>query len=126
MSEQDELLRELVSLRAEQVVLSALGGLVNVATVRLGLVPQAPEAKDLAQARVAIDAVGALVGVIEPSLPPEGRRELQETLASLRMAYAEQAPPGTPPPGGPPPGAAPPEQPPRPKRPGIWTPRGEV
>jgi hypothetical protein len=122
MDEQDELLRELVAVRAEQVVLSAIGGLVNVATVRLGLVPQAAEARDLAQARVAIDAIGALVHVIEPALPPDGRRELNGTLANLRMAYAELAPPGTPPTAEPPE----PPQPPQPKRPGIWTPRGEV
>jgi hypothetical protein len=122
MSEQDDLLRELVAVRAEEVVLSAIGGLVNVATVRLGLVPQAPEARDLVQARIAIDAVGALIGVIEPSLPPQGRQELQETLASLRMAYAQQAPPGAAQPAEP---REPPE-PPKPKRPGIWTPRGEV
>ncbi len=113
------MLRELLSIRAEQVVLSTIGGLVNVATVRLGLVPQAPEALDLAQARIAIDAVAALAPVIEPALPPEGRREIQDTLASLRMAYAEQAPPGTARPAAQ-------EPPPPPRRPGIWTPRGEV
>ena len=46
-----------------------------------------PDVKDLEQARLAIDALGAL----EPLLDDESRRDIQQVLANLRLAYAEAA-----------------------------------
>lgn len=46
-----------------------------------------PEVKDLEQARLAIDALAALV----PLLPEEHARELHQLAANLKLAYADAA-----------------------------------
>jgi hypothetical protein len=53
----------------------------------LGYGKLAPEARDLEQARLAIDALKAWT----PLLPEEARREVQQVLANLQLAYAEAA-----------------------------------
>jgi hypothetical protein len=47
----------------------------------------ADETRDLADARLAIDALKAL----EPHLPADAQREVQSLVASLQLAYAEAA-----------------------------------
>lgn len=47
----------------------------------------AEETRDLADARLAIDALKAL----EPLLPEDARREVQSLVASLQLAYADAA-----------------------------------
>jgi len=47
----------------------------------------APEVKDLEQARLAIDALGAL----EPILDETSRGDIRQVLANLRVAYADAA-----------------------------------
>jgi hypothetical protein len=47
----------------------------------------APDVNDLDQARLAIDALAAL----EPLLEAETRRDIQQVLTNLRLAYAEAA-----------------------------------
>jgi len=47
----------------------------------------APEVRDLEQARLAIDALKAL----EPLLPEEARRDVQQVVANLQLAYADLA-----------------------------------
>jgi hypothetical protein len=47
----------------------------------------APEVRDLEQARLAIDALKALV----PLLPEERRRDLQQLVTNLQLAYGDAA-----------------------------------
>jgi hypothetical protein len=47
----------------------------------------APDVQDLEQARLAIDALAAL----EPLLEDDQRRDIQQVLTNLRLAYAEAA-----------------------------------
>jgi hypothetical protein len=47
----------------------------------------APEVRDLEQARLAIDALTALV----PVLPEDRRRDLQQLVSNLQLAYADAA-----------------------------------
>jgi hypothetical protein len=47
----------------------------------------APEVKDLEQARLAIDALKALV----PVLPEDSASELKQLVANLQLAYADAA-----------------------------------
>ena len=47
----------------------------------------AAETRDLEQARLAIEALKALLGVV----PEEQRRDLQPVLANLQLAYADAA-----------------------------------
>jgi hypothetical protein len=49
----------------------------------------APDVRDLDQARLAIDALQALV----PVLPDEHRRDVQQVIANLQLAYADAAGP---------------------------------
>jgi len=46
--------------------------------------------QDLEQARIAIDAVGALVELLHPRVPEGEQRELQALIADLRMNFVEQ------------------------------------
>jgi hypothetical protein len=109
------------------VLLQTMATFTDMAGIKLGLGPGGDEARDLAQARQAIETMRALLAVAERELGAAQVRPFKEPLALLQMAYAravedspgEGPPPGQgpppgegPPPGGPPPGGGPP--PPRP------------
>jgi hypothetical protein len=125
-------IEELARLRVEGVVAGVVSTLHSAAILRLGLLREAAEHRDLQQAALAIDTISALLPIAERSLPPASVAELRSALSQLQLAYAELA--GTPPPPPPAGDAPPPEPPPRqqpppgppPRRPSIWTPRGEV
>jgi hypothetical protein len=68
------------SLTVEQLVVSAASTLATVAYARL-------DAKDLAEAKRAIDALASLV----PHVGGELGRELQQALTGLQVAYATAA-----------------------------------
>jgi hypothetical protein len=94
--------------------------LVNVAGRRLGLGPGGAAERDLAQVRDGIDAVRALLPVLERYDSPETLKPLRDALAQLQLEYAKLAP-GAPPP---PPAAAPPgpEEGPPPASGRLWVP----
>jgi hypothetical protein len=46
------------------------------------------EARDLDQAKLAIESLKALVPVLEGSIPEEALRDFQRVLANLQLAYA--------------------------------------
>jgi hypothetical protein len=106
--------------------------LVNVAAARLGMVDGVPD-DEPAEARAAIDALGALVPVLEVHAPGPLLDELRAGLAQLRLAFVELT--GGPGAGGagtgggegPAGGSEPPPPPPPPEapRPRIWTPGGD-
>jgi hypothetical protein len=109
---------------------------IDMAGIRLGLGPAGEEARDMAQARQAIEALRALLGVAERELGAAQVRPFKEPLAVLQMAYARAAeapvqesaegdpasggaPPAGDPPstaGGPPPGQDPASR--------LWVPPG--
>ena len=49
------------------------------------------EQKDLEQARLAIDALKALVPVLEGAVPAEAVRDFNQVLANMQLAYASAA-----------------------------------
>jgi hypothetical protein len=53
----------------------------------LGFGKLAPDVKDLEQARLAIDALAALL----PLLEDDAARDIQQVLTNLRLAFAEAA-----------------------------------
>ena len=55
----------------------------------LGFWRLSAEGRDLAQARLAVEAVRALLEVLEGEVPKELLRDLRQTLANLQLAYAE-------------------------------------
>ena len=49
------------------------------------------ESKDLEQARLAIDALKALLPVLQGSVPDEAVRDFNQVLVNLQLAYASAA-----------------------------------
>lgn len=66
----------------------------EVAWMKLGLTPDVQAGrivKDLPQAKAAVDAVAALVAIIEPELDEDDRRQVQTLITNLRMNYVQKA-----------------------------------
>ena len=107
------------------VVISTVQTLIELGYRRTGLVQGAADERDLPQTEVAIDALGALVPVIERLLDPASVTAVRGEIAQLQLAYA-RASEG-------PPAEAPAEAGDEPDTPGadvprpkIWTPGGDV
>ncbi len=117
---------EIKKIRVEQILLEQVVSLVNLGMRRTGLSPGTEDERDVSQVRVAIEAVRALLPLIEQSAPPQASA-IREALSQLQLAYvrlgggsgeASAEPPsaggaGAPPPPGPAgaPGAPPPPGP---------------
>jgi hypothetical protein len=108
---------ELSRLTTTDMIAQTAVSLLNLGARRLAPPsedPARPSERDLDQARDAIDAVRALLEILERRIPQE-LRPLREALSRLQMAYARelgapptQTPPTTQPTGAPtPPGAEP-------------------
>jgi hypothetical protein len=125
-----ERLREI---RVEDIIAGTLGPLLNVGTLRAGLVPGHEGEIDLAQLQKAIEAARALLPLVEQELGPQ-LGAVRSAVSNLQIAYAKlaggEAPSaeGTPPAGeqAPPP---PPEEEIKPGEPGpaqrsgrLWIP----
>jgi hypothetical protein len=80
---------ELRQVRVEQVVTEATVSILNVAVLRAGLVPGSEGERDLAQTRMGIEAVRALLPLVEEALGPEQARPIRDALSQLQMAYAQ-------------------------------------
>ena len=116
--------QQMKEVRVEDVVLQSVASLVNLTARRIGK----EDERDLAQARIGIEAVRALVDL----LPPEAESQVRNALSELQTLYAQVAGSGEggeeaeAPSGGTAPGQAaqqPPQapsaQPPKSK---LWTP----
>jgi hypothetical protein len=77
---------ELKKIRVEQIVLEQIVSLVNLGMRRTGLAPGTEDERDPDQVRVAIEAVRALLPVIEPSAPSQVGA-IRDALSQLQMAY---------------------------------------
>jgi hypothetical protein len=128
-----QLEEELKRITVRDVLVQTVVSLVNLAGSRLGLGPGGEEVRDLAQVRMAIEAVRALLPLIEQE-NPEQVKPVRDALAQLQMAYAREAgaapaaPEGGPGPAGEEPGpgggAAPGPQQRRGGPGGLWVPPG--
>jgi hypothetical protein len=78
---------ELKRVRVEQVVTEATVSILNVAVLRAGLVPGSEGEQDLAQTRMGIEAVRALLPLVEQALGAEQARPIRDALTQLQMAY---------------------------------------
>jgi hypothetical protein len=117
--------QQMKEVRVEDVLLQSVASLVNLTARRIGK----EDERDLAQARVGIEAVRALVDL----LPDEAATQVRNALSELQTLYAQVAASGEggegeaePPSGGTAPGQAPQQprqtpsgQPPKSK---LWTP----
>ena len=84
-----QLEEELRRITVRDVLLQTIVTLVNLGGQRLGLAPGAEDMRDLEQARLAIEALRALVPVLSGSIPPELTRDFEQVLANLQLSYAE-------------------------------------
>jgi hypothetical protein len=87
---------QLRRIRVEDVIAGTLGPLLNVGTLRAGLVPGHEGEVDLDQLRKAIEAARALLPYVEADLGPQ-LGEVRGAVSNLQMAYARlagQAPEG--------------------------------
>ena len=82
----DEIAEQLKRLRATDVVLSLLPTLAQLAYAKLD-----DELRDLAEARVAIDAIGALLPLVEPAVSADVVRDFRQLATNLQLAYASAA-----------------------------------
>jgi len=78
---------ELKRVRVEQVVTEATVSILNVAVLRAGLVPGSEGEQDLGQTRMGIEAVRALLPLVEQALGTEQARPIRDALSQLQMAY---------------------------------------
>jgi hypothetical protein len=95
---------ELKKIRVEQIVLEQVVSLINLGMRRTGLSPGTENERDLGQVRMAIDAVRALMSLIEQTAPAQAGA-VRDALSQMQLAYVRLggAPPGA---GGPDPAAA--------------------
>jgi hypothetical protein len=82
---------QLRHITAIDVIVQTAVSLVNLAGRRLGLTPDTEAERDLAQVRDAIDAVRALLPVLERGEGSETIAPLRDALSALQMEYAKQA-----------------------------------
>lgn len=80
---------ELKRVRVEQVVTEATVSILNVAVLRAGLVPGSEGERDLPQTRVGIEAVRALLPLVEQVLGAEQARPIRDALSQLQIAYVQ-------------------------------------
>jgi hypothetical protein len=79
----DQLEEEIRKVRVEDVVLQSAVSILNLAARRL----TKDDERDLAQARVGIEAARALTGLC----PEDARPQLQQAVSELQLLYAKQA-----------------------------------
>jgi hypothetical protein len=82
----DELLQALRELKVSDLLVQTLSTVSSLAYHRL-----AEEHRDLDQARLAIEALRALLPVLEGSVPAELHRDFEQVTANLQLAYAQAA-----------------------------------
>ncbi len=129
---------EIKRIRVEHVLLENVVSMVNLGMRRTGLMPGTEGERDPDQVRVAIEAIRALMPLVEQASPQQVG-PLRDALSQLQLAYVRiggQPPPEGGGPGGeqpepttPPPPAEPPPPPPKPGEPGpaqrsgrLWVP----
>ena len=82
---------EMRRVTVDQVLLQSVVSLVNIAGRRMGLAPGSEGEKDLDQVRTAIDAVRALLPVVEPKMSEADAASIRNAVSQLQMAYVAEA-----------------------------------
>lgn len=77
---------EIKRIRVEQILLDQVVSLINLGMRRTGLSPGTEDERDLAQVRLSIEAVRALLPLIEQSAPPQAA-QIRDALSQLQMAF---------------------------------------
>jgi hypothetical protein len=80
----EQLAAQIKALKVPELLISTVATLGQLAYVKL-------EARELDQARLAIDAVGALTPLLEGHADPAMLRQLNQLLADVRISFASAA-----------------------------------
>jgi hypothetical protein len=83
---------ELKKVTVDDVLIQTAVSLVNLAGRRAGLAPGTEDERDLAQVEAAIDAIQAILPILERRGRDEVR-PIRDALAQLQLAYAQQQQP---------------------------------
>jgi hypothetical protein len=86
-----QLAEELRRLRVEDVLIQTLITISSIGYRRLGLTEDTRDDRDLQQAKLAIDTMGALTPILESVVPEDLVRDFNQSVASLQLAYAQAA-----------------------------------
>jgi glutamate racemase len=78
----EELIEQIRNIEVGQFLLSTVSTLASLTYAKL-------EAKALDQAQTGIEALGALIPVLEGQIEAETARDLRAALANLQLAYAD-------------------------------------
>ncbi|HET8978449.1 MAG TPA: hypothetical protein VFN87_09835 [Solirubrobacteraceae bacterium] len=89
---------EIKKIRVEQILLEQVVSLINLGMRRTGMAPGAEDERDLGQVRVAIEAVRALMPLVEQTAPPQAG-PIRDALSQLQLAYVRLGGTGEPGPG---------------------------
>ena len=80
----EELIDQIRAIQVGQFLLSTISTLASLTYGKL-------DGGDLEQARLGIDALRALLPVLESEIEAETRRDLEQAIANLQMAYVAKA-----------------------------------
>lgn len=83
----ERLQEEMRQIKVPDYLAHLLVSLSSMAFQRLGLTPDTAADRDLGQARMAVDAFEALVGVLSPGLSQQEASLYRSTLHQMRMAF---------------------------------------
>lgn len=92
------LVQRLGRIPVRDVVFQTMATLADMASIRMGLGPEGDEVGDLQQARHAIEALRALMGMAEAEFGAAQARPFREPLAQLQNFYAHLVEAGVNPP----------------------------
>ena len=98
---------EIKKIRVEQILLEHVVTLVNLGMRRTGIAPGTEPERDPAQVRIAIEALRALLPIVEQAAPAQAA-PIRDAVSQLQLAYVRiggAAPGGAAETGAPPPGA---------------------
>ena len=122
---------QLKQIKVDDVLVQTVLSLINLGSLRAGVVPGNEGEADPQQLRQAIEGVRALLPLIEPALGPDAR-QIRDAVSRLQMEYARLAGGAAPAEAAPAAEPAPPEgeqQEPKPEGPGpaqssgrLWVP----
>ena len=82
----DELLEAVRNMRVSDLLLSTAATLAQLGFAKLD-----ESTRDLEQARLAIEALRALLAALEGAVPDEVLRDFNQVVANLQLAYASAA-----------------------------------
>jgi hypothetical protein len=82
--------QQLKQIRVDDVLVQTVLSLINLGSLRAGLVPGNEAEADPAQLRQAIEGVRALLPLVEPTLGPDAA-QIREAVSRLQMEYARLA-----------------------------------